>query len=846
MSCYLIKVENGHKVARSITSEEEYKQLRGSNEQKANLRLARAGNDAAKRRLVQFNYSGHYPQGVVKGMKLPSGAFGFDMDEPEAFAKAAKLLLKEPDKYGLLMLERSARQGGHAVFEREKGKTVLENQVRIATMLKCEMDTSAHDINRVYFTTTSDDEDLLFLSPRLFKDEYDEAAVAAEGKVLEERERYGQEELPEGAHKANKHYEPWKEEFKKDSQGVFKGQEFKNSRNSTSAASTSAASASAASTSAAATSATSSTSAAQDNYLGIPYGEIIKKWWQLYNDGQEPMRSNRNTLTFELAVNLRHICGFDRNLLAQIIPCYDGFPEQEKMACINSALNEKITQMPKRLKDVLSAIRQERMKQGNAGGGSAADNEALVNALDEANAKDDLFYYNALPKLPQGIRDSISAVGPALALPVITAICPAIGMLATGVKVSVHGKMNSLNLISYIAGDFASGKGSIDPVIDAWTSEVKEMDKMYQQKEDEWRAKKRAAKNKKEQPEEPKLPVRCLTLNNTVANLAERLANTEGKHAFSFTPEADTVAQKWKSAMSDFSVMLRQAYDGTSYEREARSADAVNVHIDRLLWNVVMCGTPDALYRVVSNYTDGFQSRIIVAKTPDNTFTPLSDNMYVMNERQRDRIIQIAHLLPLLTGEVVLPKLEEKGREWLEQIRLETMKNDDKVKASQRFRICPTTMRMMTCIMLCKVLETLIQKHGFNGAEKQLKESPDLWKGMLVKTQTPTMLETFNILADYQLDNALYFFRSRIEDAFSSKNYCSQSPYDRTHRGKNDSIFERLDVTFTFEQAEQQSVAVKGATATHETVRQMLKNWKRQGLISILPDKRYQKVTSII
>ena len=832
MSCYLIKVENGHKVARSITSEEEYKQLRGSNEQKANLRLARAGNDAAKRRLVQFNYSGHYPQGVVKGMKLPSGAFGFDMDEPEAFAKAAKLLLKEPDKYGLLMLERSARQGGHAVFEREKGKTVLENQVRIATMLKCEMDTSAHDINRVYFTTTSDDEDLLFLSPRLFKDEYDEAAVAAEGKVLEERERYGQEELPEGAHKANKHYEPWKEEIKKNPQGSFKSQELKNSRISTSAASASAAS----------TSSTSTTSAAQDNYLGIPYGEIIKKWWQLYNDGQEPMRSNRNTLTFELAVNLRHICGFDRNLLAQIIPCYDGFPEQEKMACINSALNEKITQMPKRLKDVLAALRQEKLKQGSSNGNADEDSEALVNALDEANAKDDLFYYDALPKMPQGVRDSISAVGPALAMPVITAICPTIGMLATGVKVSVHGKMNSLNLISYIAGDFASGKGSIDPVVDAWTSEVKQMDKMYQQQEDEWRAKKRAAKNKKEQPEEPKLPVRCLTLNNTVANLAERLANTEGKHAFSFTPEADTVAQKWKSAMSDFSVMLRQAYDGTSYEREARSADAVNVHIEHLLWNVVMCGTPDALYRVVNNYTDGFQSRIVVARTPDNTFTPLTDNLFVLTETQRERIRQIAHLLPLMEGEVVLPKLENKGREWLEQIRLETMKNDDKVKARQRFRICPTTMRMMTCIMLCKVAETLIQKHGFQGAEKQLKQNPLLWKEMIVKTQTPTMLEAFNILADYQLDNALYFFRSRIEDAFSSKSYCGQTTYDRSRRGKNDSIFERLDVTFSFEQALQQSIAVKGANVTREVVRQMLKNWKRQGLIGVLPDMRYQKV----
>lgn len=723
----------------------------------------------------------------------------------------------------------------------------MENQVRIATMLKCEMDTSAHDINRVYFTTTSDGEDLLFLSPRLFKDEYDETAVAAEGKVLEERERYGQEELPEGAHKANKHYEPWKEiqnsqgtlkcqEFKnsqKTSQGILKGQELENSRIPSSASSSAASSA-------------STPSVSQDNYLGIPYGEIIKKWWQMYNDGQEPMRSNRNTLTFELAVNLRHICGFDGNLMAQIIPCYDGFSEQEKMACIKSALGEKLTQMPKRLKDVLAALRQEKLKQATLKGVTLKENEELINALEEANAQDELFYFKALPKLPQGVRDSVNAVGPTLALPVITAICPVIGMLATGVKISIHGKMNSLNLISYIAGDFASGKGSIDPVINVWTSEVKAMDKMYQQKEDEWRAKKRAAKNKKEQPEEPKLPVRCLTLNNTVANLAERLANTEGKHAFSFTPEADTVAQKWKSAMSDFSVMLRQAYDGTSYEREARSADAVNVHIDRLLWNVVMCGTPDALYRVVNNYTDGFQSRIVVARTPDNTFTPLTDNLFVLTPRQQSNILQIAHLLPMMAGEVELPKLEAKGREWLEQIRLETMKDDDKVKARQRFRICPTTMRMMACIMLCKVAESLIQKLGAEEAETRLKENPLLWKEMIVKMQTPSMLSAFDVLANYQLENALYFFRSRIEAAFSSKDYCGQAPADRIRRGRNDTIFERLDVTFTFEQAQQQSVAIKGANVTHEAVRQMLKNWKRQGLINILPDSRYQKVASTV
>ena len=449
----------------------------------------------------------------------------------------------------------------------------------------------------------------------------------------------------------------------------------------------------------------------------------------------------------------------------------------------------------------------------------------------------------SIKKMPQGVKDSIEAVGPTMIMPVMTAICPCIGTLATGVVLDVHGQKKGLNLIAYIAGDFASGKGGIDPVIDAWMSEVTALDKMYQQQEDEWRAKKRAAKNKKEQPEEPKLPVRCLTLNNTVANLAERLANTEGKHAFSFTPEADTVAQKWKSTMSDFSVMLRQSYDGTRYDREARSADAVNVHIERLLWNVTMCGTPDALYRVVSNYTDGFQSRLAVARTPDNTFAPLEEKPYVLTPQQAERIHQIAHLLPLMQGEVVLPKLEQHGREWVEDIRLMTMKNDDKVMARQRFRVCVTAQRMTCCLMLCKVCETLIQKHGLNGAETLLKQKPDLWKELLLKTQTPSLLEAYDVIANSLLENALYFFRDRIENAFNNRDYAGST--DRRRMGRNDSIYERLDMQFTLEQAMQQTVAIKGATVTYNSVRQMLKNWKRQGLIVATETGRYQKVQPV-
>lgn len=789
MSVHVIYYEGGAKKMRPILTEEEYRQLRDSEHNKK----------ADKKHMVQMNYSClPNEDGKLRGSKRISKSVGMDIDfcpddadYEKKMADVPELILSKKKDLGLLMLERSANKGYHIAFRRKPNLSQEDNLKWAAKLLGVEYDKGAKDITRVFYTPPTDR--LLYFDKELLdntecKIQIQESEISKGDSCNTQKEQKAKDEAA--------------------------GKTSKKSNNSTL------------------------------EYCGIPYSDIIRKWWQMYNDGHEPVRSNRNTLTFELAVNLRHICGFDRQQLNQVIPCYDGFPETEKLACIDSALGEKRTQMPKRLKDVLAVLKTEKMNLEEQSGEESMD---IDSSFDENNGLEELSYYKALPSLPQGICDSINAVGPALAMPTLIAICPVIGMLATGVKLDIHGKKNSLNLISYIAGDFASGKGSIDPLIDAWTSEIKDMDKVYLEKEEDWRAKKRAAQNKKEQPEEVKYPVRCLTLNNTVANLANRLANTGGKHAFSFTPEADTVAQKWRTAMNDFSVMLRQSYDGTSYEREAKSADAVNVHIDRLLWNVVMCGTPDALYRVVNNYTDGFQSRVAIGRTPDNTFTPLTENLHVLTDVQRDQIFQIAHLLPLMEGEVVLTKLEKKGREWLEEIRIETMKNDDKTKARQRFRICPTTMRMMTCIMLCKVAEQLIKAHGLAGAEKRLKENPGLWKEMIVKTQTPSMLSAFDSLANYQMENALYFFRERIEAAFSSREYAGKTVgMDRTRRGKNDTIYESLDVNFTAEQAMQQSIVVKGAGVTNMAVQQMLKNWRRQGLIVPKPNKRYQKISSCV
>ena len=796
MSVHVIYYQQGHKMMKAVETEEAYRRYRDSQTQVRNLTLIRHPQEdtdvaAAKRKLVQFNYSCLPTEGGwLKGATRLSKSVGMDIDhlsDDEVNAIAAMAIDKK-DELGLLMLERSARGGGlHVVFRRHPEMDQEANLRWASDLLGVEYDAGAKDITRVFFATTS--EDLLYLHEDLFDNGECGAFTGQEAAFTDSETTFASQEATST-----------------DQETSFTGQEasFAGPKTTTQPASGSPEEGEDWEEQEGKQAGKTSEGASPLNYDGVPYDRIIKKWWAFYNQGKTPSKSNRNTLTFELAVNLRHICGFDRSVLDRVIPCYDGFAEAEKLSCIDSALGERKTQMPRRLKEVVEAVRQDMIVEGRE-----------VDSIDEAMEQDDLFYYNELPQMPLGVRESINAVGPHLAMPAIFAITPAIGMLATGVRVDIHGKWSQLNLISYIAGDFASGKGSIDPIVAAWLAEVKMVDKGYLQAEEEWRARKRAAKNKKEQPEDPKYPVRWLTLNTTVANLADRLANTCGKHAFSFTPEADTVSQKWRTAMSDFSVMLRQAYDGTPYDREAKSAEAVNVHIDKLLWNVVMCGTPDALYRVVTNYTDGFQSRLALARTPDNTFSPLSESLYRLTEDQETKIQQVAHLLPLMSGDVRLPLLEKRGRQWLEQIRLESIKNDDKTLARQRFRTCPTAMRMMTCLMLCRVAERLINSYGMQGAETRLKGD----------------------------DNAMYFFKERIEMAFRSAAYAPKAKL-RSRKTKNDTIFEQLGEHFNTEDAYCTTVSTRGFDVARARVISMLCRWERQGLVERIDKGVYRKLTT--
>ena len=441
MSVHVIFYQQGHKMMEAVGTEEAYRRYRDSQAQQRwveTIRHPKPETDvsAAKRKLVQFNYSCLPTEdGCLKGAKRLSKSVGMDIDHlsVDEVNLVAATAIEKKDELGLLMLERSARGGGlHVVFRRHPEMDQEANLRWASDLLGVEYDAGAKDITRVFFATTS--EDLLYLHEDLFdntecgaSEAVDKTATRPATKTATEAAATASETTQKGERKsggptafmASETTSAVSETVSKpDGQSEEKSQTEEGKTTSKEADET---------TTEEQEGHTGEEESEEEKplrYKGIPYDRIIEKWWTFYNDGEHPIRSNRNTLTFELAVNLRHICGFDRSVLDRVIPCYDGFAEAEKLSCIDSALGERKTQMPRRLKEVVEAVRQDMIVEGRE-----------VDSIDEAMEQDDLFYYNELPQMPLGVRESISAVGPHLAMPAIFAITPAIGMLATGVRV---------------------------------------------------------------------------------------------------------------------------------------------------------------------------------------------------------------------------------------------------------------------------------------------------------------------------------------------------------------------------------------------------------------------------
>ena len=175
MSVHVIFYQQGHKMMEAVATEEAYRRYRDSQAQQRwveTIRHPKPETDvsAAKRKLVQFNYSCLPTEdGCLKGAKRLSKSVGMDIDHLSAdeVNLVAATAIEKKDELGLLMLERSARGGGlHVVFRRHPEMDQEANLRWASDLLGVEYDAGAKDITRVFFATTS--EDLIYLHEDLF------------------------------------------------------------------------------------------------------------------------------------------------------------------------------------------------------------------------------------------------------------------------------------------------------------------------------------------------------------------------------------------------------------------------------------------------------------------------------------------------------------------------------------------------------------------------------------------------------------------------------------------------------------------------------------------------------
>ena len=590
MSCHVIYYKDGAKMMRPVHSREEYLRLRNSDLQQKMVSAVRCGDESLKQRLLQMNYSClPNADGSLRGATQESNTVGMDIDHlPESQMPTVKeAILAKKSELGLLMLEVSARQRGyHLVFRRRPDLSQEENLRWASTLLGVDYDKGAKDITRVFFTTTANEDDLIFLSDELFN------TIQTLPQPLPCREGSGQGTSAENTLPTNVTAPSLQGRAGGESSSSLQGRAGGESSSS---------------------------------YNGHSFSSIIQKYWELYNDGKEPTEGDRNVLTFELAVTLRSICGYSLERLMQVIPNYwkrtnvtapslqgraggespreeqggesGESGESEWRQTLENALKEPRKGMPYRLKQVLGALKSQ---QGvRACGGTPSTPPPMPKKL---------------PPLLKLLTQNVpSFYKPAVA----NAVFPALGVHLHGVKFRYWDNVDhEATFMNILIGRQSIGKGTIKKPIEFIMEDIRQRDQPNRQREAEWKQKNPGAKQKKD-PRPTDICIQMLIDNLTDAVFNQRIvdANNNGQR-FIYTCVDEIEALKKvtsRGTADEVGLLIRKAFDNSDAGQERVGADSVS-GIAPLRWNFNASTTPPNakkfFYKMVN---DGTVSRLDIS-----------------------------------------------------------------------------------------------------------------------------------------------------------------------------------------------------------------------------------------
>ena len=564
MSVYFVTYQDGAKVMRPVLSRDEYLRLRGSEKQKAILKTVREGDTRQKHRLIQMNYSCIPGEdGALKGCKTASRSVGMDIDfvAPAGLSEEEKkawmeekmkcvpeLVMEKREALGLLMLERSASKGYHLVFRRHEDLSQEENLRWASDVLGVKFDEGAKDITRVFFTTTADDDELLFLDDEIFDTTPVEMRETENVTVLQ---CYSSEK----AVSQTSNISPL-------------------------------------------------TSVPYDpdaRYNGMLFKDIIQKYWELFNDGKEPVDGDRNVLTFELAVTLRSICGYSLEKMMQIIPNYWGTQNQEDVAewrkTIENALKEPKKGMPYRLKQVLQALKSQAGVK--ACGGTLTTPPPMPKKL---------------PPLVKLLTKNVPwFYKPAVA----NAVFPALGVHLHGVKFRYWDNVeHEATFMNVLIGRQSIGKGTIKKPIEYIMEDIKQRDIPNRQREADWKQKNPGAKQKKA-PRPTDICIQMLIDNLTDAVFNQRIIdahNNGQRFIYTIVDEIEALKKVTsKGTVDEVGLLIRKAFDNSDAGQERVGADSVS-GIAPLRWNFNASTTPPNARKFFARMVnDGTVSRLDIS-----------------------------------------------------------------------------------------------------------------------------------------------------------------------------------------------------------------------------------------
>ena len=351
-------------------------------------------------------------------------------------------------------------------------------------------------------------------------------------------------------------------------------------------------------------------------YNGMLFKDIIAKYWELFNDGKEPVEGDRNVLTFELAATIRSICGYSLEKMMQVIPNYwsltpspspigegsnqkgctpEEFAEYHKT--LENALKEPKKGMPYRLKQVLQSLKSQAGVK--ACGGTLTTPPPMPKKL---------------PPLVKLLTKNVPwFYKPAVA----NAVFPALGVHLHGVKFRYWDNVeHEATFMNVLIGRQSIGKGTIKKPIEYIMEDIRQRDIPNRQREQEWKQKNPGAKQKKD-PRPTDICIQMLIDNLTDAVFNQRIvdANNNGQRfIYTIVDEIEGLKKVTsKGTVDEVGLLIRKAFDNSDAGQERVGADSVS-GIAPLRWNFNASTTPpNARKFFFKMVNDGTVSRLDVS-----------------------------------------------------------------------------------------------------------------------------------------------------------------------------------------------------------------------------------------